>query len=117
MGDGFFAFWRDRERVEQNIHTALEALSRMQQQARPKFRFVLHFGQVAFGGLSVGDEERISGSEVHFVFREEKLCGTLGEARLLSEAAWGRLSALVTAREVGHHPLSGLDGKSLFFAF
>jgi adenylate cyclase len=117
MGDGFFAFWRDRERVEQNIHSALEALRRMQEQARPQFRFVLHLGQVAIGGVSVGEEERISGSEVHFVFREEKLCGNLGEARLLSEAAWGRLSALVAAREVGRHSLSGLDGQFQFFAF
>lgn len=117
MGDGFFAFWRDREWVEQNIHTALEALSRMQEQARPKFRFVLHFGRVAIGGVSVGEEERISGSEMHFVFREEELCGSLGEARLLSEAAWGRLAALITAREVGRHSLSGLDGQFLFYAF
>ena len=117
MGDGFFAFWRDRERVEQSIHTALEALSRMQELERPKFRFVLHFGQVAIGGVSLGEEERISGSEVHFVFREEKLCGRLGEARLLSEPAWGRLAAVVTAREVGRHSLSGMDGEFLFFAF
>jgi pSer/pThr/pTyr-binding forkhead associated (FHA) protein len=117
MGDGFFAFWRDRERVEQNIHTALQALSRMQEQERPKFRFVLHLGQVAIGGVSLGEEERISGSEVHFVFREEKLCGKLGEARLLSEPAWGRLSALVKAREAGRHALSGLEGQFLFYAF
>jgi adenylate cyclase len=117
MGDGFFAFWRDRECVEQNIYAALEALGRLQEQGRPKFRFVLHLGQVAFGGVSVGEEERISGSEVHFVFREEKLCGRLGEARLLSEPAWGRLAALVTAREIGRHSLSGLDGEYLFYAF
>jgi hypothetical protein len=54
---------------------------------------------------------------VHFVFREEKLCGTLGELRLLSEPAWGRLSALLTAREAGRHVLSGLEGQFLFYAF
>jgi class 3 adenylate cyclase len=117
MGDGFFAFWRDRARVEQNVHTAIEALRRMQEQARPKFRFVVHFGKVAIGGVSVGEEERISGSEVHFVFRVEKLCGRLGETRLMSEAAWERLSALVTTREVGRHSLSGLDGQFLFYTF
>lgn len=69
MGDGFLAFWRHRERVELSIPTALEALCRMQEQARPKFRFVLHYGEVAIGGVSVGEEERIWGSEVHFVFR------------------------------------------------
>ncbi len=117
MGDGFFAFWRDRDRVEQNIHTAIEALRRMQDQARPKFRFVLHFGKVAIGGVSLGEEERISGGEVHFIFRVEKLCGRLGETRLMSEPAWGRLSSLVSAREVGRHSLSGLDGQFLFYGF
>lgn len=117
MGDGFFATWRDREGVEVNLNQALEALRRLQEQARPKFRFVVHLGKVAIGGVSVGEEERISGSEVHFVFRQEKLCGTLGESRLLSEAAWGRLASLITTREAGRHPLSGFDGQFLFYAF
>jgi pSer/pThr/pTyr-binding forkhead associated (FHA) protein len=117
MGDGFFAYWRDRERVEVNVHEALEALRRLQEQARPVFRFAVHLGQVAFGGVSVGEEERISGSEVHFVFRQEKLCASLGEARLLSEAAWGRLAVLLTARDVGLHSLSGFDGQFRFYAF
>lgn len=117
MGDGFFACWRDRPRVEVSVHHAVEALRRMQEEARPVFRFALHLGQVTIGGVSVGEEERISGSEVHFVFRQEKLCATLGEPRLLSEAAWGRLAALLPAREVGRHPLSGFDGDFLFYVF
>ena len=104
MGDGFFAFWRDRERVEQNTYTALEALRRMQEQGWPKFRFMLHFGQVVIGGVSLGEEERISGSEVNFVFREEELCGRLGEARLLGKAAWdARLPWLRRAKLAATH--------------
>jgi len=117
MGDGFFACWHDHERIEVNIHLALEALRRLQEQSRPEFRFAVHLGKVALGGVSVGEEERISGSEVHFVFREEKLCAILGESRLLSEAAQGRLAALVQAREVGRHPLGGFDGQFLFYTF
>jgi len=115
MGDGFFAYWHDREQVEVAIDRALRALLRRQGEERLAFRFALHLGQVVIGGVSVGEEERISGSAVHFVFRMEKLAGTLGVTRLLSEAAWARLTALVQAREVGRHPLSGFDGQYLFY--
>ena len=115
MGDGFFAYWHDRERVEVAIDVALRALMRLQGQARPAFRIALHLGPVVLGGVSVGEEERISGSAVHFAFRMEKLAGDLGVVRLLSETAWARLTALVQAREVGRHPLSGFDGQYLFY--
>jgi len=116
-GDGFFAYWHDRERVEIAIEKALQALRRLQDQACPAFRLVMHLGQVVIGGVSVGEEERISGSEVHFVFRMEKLAGTLGELRLLSEPVWERLAALVEAREVGRYSLPGFDRQSPFYAF
>ena len=69
------------------------------------------------GGVSVGEEERISGREVHFAFRAEKLASKLGETRLLSETAWGRLAALVEAREAGRHRLQGFDGEFAFYTF
>jgi adenylate cyclase len=117
MGDGFFAYWHDRERAEVAIEQALQALRRLQDQARPGFRLVVHLGPVTLGGVSVGEEERISGSAVHFVFRMEKLAGQLGEIRLLSGAAWERLAALVQAREVGRHTLPGFEDPVPFHAF
>ncbi|MCC6880853.1 MAG: adenylate/guanylate cyclase domain-containing protein [Verrucomicrobiales bacterium] len=117
MGDGFFAFWRDHDRIEVNIHQALMALQRMQLQGLPAFRFVLHFGRVTIGGVSVGEEERISGAEVHSVFRQEKLCAALNLPRLISEPAYLRLAPLVNATEAGRHPLQGFDGKSMYYTF
>jgi len=117
LGDGFFAYWHDRERIEMAVGAALQALRRLQDQARPDFRVALHLGQVVIGGVSVGEEERISGREVHFAFRTEKLAAKLGENRLLSERAWGRLAAVVEAREVGNHSLPGFDGQFAFYAF
>jgi pSer/pThr/pTyr-binding forkhead associated (FHA) protein len=115
MGDGFFAYWHDRERVEAGIDVALKALQRLQEQARPAFRFVLHLAPVVIGGVSVGEEERISGSAVHFTFRMEKLAGRLDTPRLLSETAWARLGALVAAREAGRHSLPGFKDRFLFY--
>src|ERR1041385_504565 len=117
MGDGFFACWRDHDRIAVSIHKAIEALLRLQQEAKPAFRFVVHLGDVTIGGVSVGEEERISGSTVHFVFRQEKLAAKLGQARLMSEPAWNRLAALVEARSMGRHTLPGFDGDFLFYTF
>jgi class 3 adenylate cyclase len=117
LGDGFFAFWYDRERVEITLTKALLTLRRLQELARPAFRLVLHFGQVAIGGVALGEEERISGSEVHFVFRMEKLATSVGVTRLLSEPAWNRLSALIEAQEAGAHPLHGFNGNFKFYSF
>jgi adenylate cyclase len=117
MGDGFFAYWRDHERAEVVVANALHALRRLQDQARPAFRVVTHYGQVVIGGFSLGEEERISGEEVHFAFRMEKLASKLGELRLLSQSAWERLAALIEAREVGSHNLHGFEVQFSMYAF
>lgn len=117
MGDGFFAYWRDHESVPVALGNALQALRRLQEQARPAFRIVAHYGEVVLGGFSLGEEERISGEEVHFAFRMEKLAGQLGQPRLLSQAAWERLAALVEAKEVGHHRLPGFESEVAMYAF
>jgi adenylate cyclase len=117
MGDGFFAYWRDREGTAVNLGQALQALTRLQEQAQPAFRMVVHYGSVAFGGFSVGEEERISGSDVHFVFRMEKVAGKLGETRLLSHPARERLGTLVQARDVGQHLLPGFETAVTMHAF
>ncbi len=117
LGDGFFAYWHDRERIEVEIGAALQTLQRLQDQARPAFRLAAHLGPVVIGGVSIGEEERISGGEVNFAFRAEKLASKLGESRLLSEPAWERLAALVEARDVGRHSLAGFDGQFAFYAF
>jgi class 3 adenylate cyclase len=116
MGDGFFAYWRDREKVEVAVGNALDALRRLQEQARPAFRVVAHYGSVTIGGVSLGEEERISGEQVHFTFRMEKLAGKIGEPRLLSQPAWERLAAVVQAREVGYHSMPGFESKFLMYA-
>jgi len=117
LGDGFFAFWRDRPGIEPDLEGALQTLQRLQQEGRPPFRLAVHQGSLTIGGTPLGEEERLSGQEVHFAFRMEKLAGSLGHTRLLSEPAWRRLSPLVPAREAGAHALHGFDGQFRFYAF
>jgi class 3 adenylate cyclase len=117
LGDGFFACWHDGHDAAPAVSKALQELQQFQQQASPPFRMVLHYGGVALGGVALGEEERISGPEVHFVFRLEKLAGSLAEVRLLSQAAAQKLTALVEVREVGLHSLPGFETKVPVYAF
>jgi adenylate cyclase len=117
VGDGFFAYWRDHDLAAAQIHKAVQALQAMQAKKSPPFRFVVHAGAVTFGGVSVGEEERISGAEVHFVFRMEKLASALGEPRLLSERAQSRLAGFLEPRDLGRHALHGFEGQFPFYAF
>jgi class 3 adenylate cyclase len=118
LGDGFFAYWRERNGIEQAVVTALSALKKMQRgQGGPGFRLSVHFGSVVIGGVSLGEEERISGQEVHFVFRGEDLASKLKEICLMSEAAAGRLADLIPTRALGSHALQGFDGTFAFFGF
>jgi len=117
FGDGFLAYWRDTATAHLQVAATMKAFRQMQEQARPGFRVVVHCGDVVIGGMSVSDEEHISGKEVHFVFRMEKLAGKLGEAGLLSRAAWERLSAVVEARPIGDHPLPGFETPFAMYSY
>lgn len=117
MGDGFFAQWPDHPGVEAALLSAMQALRAMQAQARPEFRLILHFGEVVLGGVAIGEEERIAGSEVHFAFRMEKLAGSLGLSTLVSEAAWQRLAPQVSLQPTDRFPLPGFEGDHAFFTF
>src|SRR5205085_2261915 len=99
------------------VTKGLQALRRLQDAGLPTFRIVLHYGAVAIGGVALGEEERISGQEVHFAFRMEKLAGKLGELRMLSQPSWERLAALVEARELGRHSLPGFEAPVAMYAF
>jgi adenylate cyclase len=79
MGDGFFAFWRDRERVEQNTYTALEALRRMQEQGRPKFRLCCTSGRWRSAACPLARRNVFPGARL-----------TLFSARKNSAADWAR---------------------------
>ena len=115
LGDGFLAYWPEKETNEEEIASAISALKELQGRNAPDFRIVLHFGPVAIGGVAAMGEESLMGKEVNLIFRLEKLAGSLGEARGLSENARERLGELVAARPLGEHELKGFEGRCAFF--
>ena len=117
LGDGFLADWPDSTTSPEEIAAILSALKELQRGQSPEFRFVLHFGPVAIGGVASMGEESLMGGGVNLIFRLEKLAGSLGEPRALTQAAQTRLGALIALRPLGEFDLKGFEEKTAFFAF
>jgi adenylate cyclase len=115
LGDGFFAYWRDDENATKDIANALAPLKQVQARNEPRFRLALHFGFVAIGGVPSMGEESLMGKDVNFVFRMEKLAGSLGISLLTSAAVKSKLESLVECEPAGAHELKGFEGKHEFF--
>jgi adenylate cyclase len=116
LGDGFLAYWPDAATTPEEMVAVISALKELQEKKWPEFRFVLHFGAVAIGGVASMGEESLMGGEVNLIFRLEKLASSLGEPCALSEAARTKLGELVPVRSLGEFELKGFEGKCAFFA-
>jgi adenylate cyclase len=116
LGDGFFAYWREAQNTANNVAAALGELKHAQAKAEPRFRLALHFGLVAIGGVPSMGEESLMGKDVNFVFRMEKLGGSLNISVLTSAAGKDKLGSLVQSEPAGAHELKGFEGKHEFFS-
>ncbi|MEY2545838.1 MAG: adenylate cyclase [Verrucomicrobiota bacterium] len=116
LGDGFFAYWREDDNAAKNVSAALASLKVAQAKNEPRFRLALHFGLVAIGGVPSMGEESLMGKEVNFVFRMEKLAGSLGISVLTSDAGKAKLGDLMKCESAGTHELKGFEGKYEFFS-
>src|SRR6266540_3967051 len=116
LGDGFLAYWPDAATTPEEIVAVISALKELQRKKWPEFRFVVHFGAVAIGGIASMGEESLMGGEVNLIFRLEKLASSLGEPCAVSEAAHTKLGELVPVRSLGEFELKGFEGKRAFFA-
>jgi len=112
LGDGFLCYWEDTLEAKSNLPDLLRVFSRLQLRKNPPFRVVLHYGQTVLGSVPTLSSLNLHGPNVNFVFRMEKLAGTLGEPILLSEDA----SKGLALPEFASHraELSGYDGRFLF---
>ena len=117
LGDGFLAYWPDTATTPEEIVAVISALKEFQKKGELNFRFVVHFGPVAIGGIASMGEESLMGSEVNLIFRLEKLASSIGEPCALSKAAHMKLGELVPVRSLGEFELKGFEGKCAFFAF
>lgn len=115
LGDGFLAFWREKTLRREGLTKAILSIRALQQKASPRFRFVVHCGEVLFNSAILSSEENLSGASLNFVFRMEKLAPALGQNCLLSQPAADALRGLLDVAPVGEHSLSGFTGKFPLF--
>ncbi len=115
-GDGFLAYCPEAATTPEEIADMIYALKELQRKEWPQFRFVVHFGPVAIGGVASMGEESLMGGEVNLIFRLEKLASSLSEPCCASEVAHTKLGELVPVRSIGEFELKGFEGKCAFFA-
>jgi adenylate cyclase len=116
LGDGFLAYWPEAATTPEEIATVIFALKELQRKESPDFRFVVHFGAVAIGGVASMGEESLMGGEVNLIFRLEKLAGSLAESCGLSETAHMKLGEIARVHSLGEFELKGFEGRRAFFA-
>lgn len=117
LGDGFLAFWKENEQSTAAVAQSIKELLELQAKAQPPFRFVVHYGQVAFGISAVTGDETLMGQEVNRLFRMEKLAGAQGQSTLLSMQARERLQPYLETFEIGTFTLLGFRQAETFYAF
>lgn len=115
LGDGFFALWIEPPDFAKQVRTVVEKFAEAQKNSALNFRFVVHYAQVTSAGVQRTGEQSVVGNQVHFVFRMEKLAGTLKESIVLSSAAASKLGLDDASRRIGRHPLQGFPGEFEFF--
>jgi len=115
LGDGLLAYWPDSPETAARIATALQAFQKLQQEARPVFRVILHHGPAAAGGGPSLGEDSLAGKDVTFAFRMEELSSSLGITLLLSEPAALKLQPLLRPSPVGNHAVNSFEGTFNFF--
>jgi adenylate cyclase len=116
LGDAIFAYWPHTDSAPLVVAMALQELVKRQQRRDPDFRIVLHLGDATvFGGA--GGADNLSGADVIYVFRMEKVCSKLGDDSIVSAAAQAALPPDCGCEPVGAHELDGFTGKHPLFKF
>ncbi len=117
LGDGLLGYWPRGNGSDRAVAGALTALKTLQGTTDLPFRVVLHYGQVWMGGPATRGEESLTGQEVNFVFRMEKVAAVQGVSLFVSEAAQSRLGTLLPLQLQGTHAVADFPGEFRFFTF
>lgn len=114
VGDAIFAWWPGDMTEPAQIRAALGAVETWRSQSPVAFRIVLHQGVVLASRSERGEE--LTGPEVNFIFRAEKVAKAFGTDAMLTEAAFRTLGLASECRSLGHAPIDGIAGRFEFFS-
>jgi adenylate cyclase len=114
VGDGFLAYWEDKEGAGPFAGT-LKKITALQVKASLPFRWILHHANLQLGVSRFGNDSLI-GKEINFTYRMEKIAGGLELPRMVSRPAMEALGNSIPLRSVGTHTIKGFEGTYEFFA-
>lgn len=114
VGDSVFAWWPDQPEAADGLRTALARMEAWRPQSPARFRVIVHHGTAFFTRSERGEE--LSGQEVNFTFRADKVAKAFGAEAMLSEAAMRRLGLESSCRPLGEAAIDGIAGRFAFFA-
>jgi adenylate cyclase len=109
LGDGWLSSWSEAPAAASRVADCMSRMVVLRRELPHKFRLILHFGDVTISG---GRE--MMGPDMNFVFRMEKLAGSLKAPFFLSAAACERLDLDPPAQSMGRHALKGFGGSHNF---
>ncbi len=117
LGDGFLAIWPWNDGETDHIEGALDALLDMQKTAEVPFRLAVHLGELTSGGGPTLGEDNLTGFELIFLFRMEKLAASLTQTTFFSADAHQALDKDLGLVSVGEHIVPGYvdDEPRTFF--
>lgn len=113
VGDAIFAYWPCRLRSPEQVLGALSALEDYRARSPVIFRTVLHHGIVLFTRSSRGEE--ISGQEVNFIFRSEKIAKRFACFAMFSQTAVTSLHLEGRSDRIGTSSVDGINGEFSFY--
>lgn len=113
LGDAIFAYWLADEIAPSAPLASLRAIEAWRPASPLVFRVVAHHGRVLFTHSDRGEE--LTGQDVNFVFRSEKLAKTFGVSAMLSETAVRTLGLTGRCPGCGQSPIEGISGMFSFF--
>ena len=113
IGDAIFAYWPCDLSTPAQVLQSLQGLEAYRARSPLPFRVVLHHGSVLF--TKAEQDERLSGREVNFVFRAEKVAKKFHATAMFSEAAAETLQIKNRCAALGEASVDGMTGSYTFF--
>jgi len=113
LGDAIYAHWLAESTPPAAVIAALRTIEAWRPASPLAFRTVLHFGAALFTHSDFGQE--LTGHDVNFLFRSEKVAKKLGVNAMLTEAAAGSLGLREALPVAGKSMIEGLTGTFTFY--
>jgi class 3 adenylate cyclase len=113
VGDAIFAYWVCEQTIPEQVLAAIASMEAYRGRTPLPFRIVMHHGCALFTKSEMGEE--LTGQEVNFVFRAEKIAKAFKVHAMLSQAAAQTLQVERRCDALGSSPVDGMSGSYSFF--